>query len=70
MDACIKRVNRALAHQDRKIHTTRGDRWRSTLGDYYIRDVYGNVIIDTDINPVTFARSLGVLRPGETVAAA
>ena len=76
MRAVIQRINRRLKrehdHGERNwefLKATRGDRWRSELGDYYLVNVDRNAIVDKQVDPEEFARELGVLAPYERVEA-
>jgi hypothetical protein len=66
--ALIQRINRKLAADDEQLKATRGDRWRSDLGDYYIVNVNRNNLVAQHVDPVELGRELGVLRPWEEVA--
>jgi len=62
--ALIQRINRILAKQDTKLHTTRGDRARFDLGDYYTVDIERDYIIDklpSESDLEDFGRELGAL---------
>ena len=45
------------------LKTTRGERWRNELGDYYIVDINRNFIVRKHVDPEELARELGVLTP-------
>ena len=66
MRALISRINRKLGDYQ-MLRTTRGNRWVSDLGNYYVVDLYSNVIESPHVDPVQMARAMGVLLPGETV---
>ena len=63
--ALIRRINRKLANDQEKLCTTRGDRWRSNLGDYYIVNLYDTTITATNVDPEAMARELGALKQYE-----
>lgn len=65
--ALIQRINRALARSDEVLRSTRGDRWRSTLGDYYVLDINRNLVCAKHVVPEDLGRELGVLREYETL---
>jgi hypothetical protein len=65
--ALIKRINRKLAPKYEQLRKTRGLRYVSSLGEYYMHDCYRNVIIGTSVDPETVGRKLGVLRDFEQV---
>lgn len=68
MRALLQRINRKLsAEGHEQVKTTRGDRWRSELGDYYVVDLNRNMITAKHVKPVEWGRELGVLREWETV---
>jgi hypothetical protein len=67
MRAVIQRINRKLSPRLEALKTTRGDRWRPELGDYYLLDLNRNCIIGKDVNPEKMAREIGVLEPWEEV---
>lgn len=65
--ALISRINRRLAHGGTVLKKTRGQRWRSSVGDFY--EIDGNTIVSTHVDLEDWARELGVLRPSERLAA-
>lgn len=67
LDAVIKRVNRALAHDDQQLRVTRGERLRMDVGDYHVIDWRRNLILNQHVDPEAMARELGVLRQDEAV---
>ena len=60
--ALIARINRTLKKDDEMLKATRGERARSDLGDYYIIDVRGNLILHKDVDLEDLGRELGVLK--------
>jgi len=67
MSALIARIRRRLARDGESIHRTRGAQNELNLGEYYIVDVYRNMIEDTHIDPESLGRQLGALKPFEAV---
>ena len=65
--ALIQRINRALAKEGEALKTTRGDKWRSSLGDYYVVNLNRNFIISTHIDPEVFGREIKALAPYESM---
>ena len=65
--ALLARINRRLAQEDGKLKKVRGERARLDLGDYYVVDVNRNRIVATRVDPETFAREIGALKPYERV---
>ena len=68
MRAVIQRINRKLADDDEVLKTTRGERARFDLGDYYILDQRRNFIAAKYVDPEELARKIGVLAEWEEVA--
>lgn len=66
--ALVKRINRRLCQEDEQLHTTRGERWRSYLGDYYVVNFNSKAVVAQHVDPERLARELDVLKDGETVA--
>ena len=66
--AVIQRINRRLKPDLEMLKTTRGNRWRQEVGDYYVIDFTKNWIIDKHVDPEEMGRELGVLEPWEVVA--
>lgn len=56
----IKRINRKLAADDRRLVATRGERWRSDLGDYYIVDLHSGNLEAQHVDIDELARELAV----------
>jgi hypothetical protein len=67
--AIIQRINRKLAQKGERVKTTRGNRWRGTLGDFYIVNPNYNVISRMGVDLESLGRELGVLAGWEFVAA-
>ena len=68
MRAVIQRINRKLTDDDEVLKTTRGERARFDLGDYYILDQRRNFIAAKYVDPEELARKIGVLAEWEEVA--
>ena len=64
----LQRINRKLAKDFETVKTTRGDRWRGELGDYYRVDLSRNVILETDVDLELTAKQLGVIKKWESLA--
>lgn len=69
LSALMKRINRRLRANDEMLRTTRGERARLDLGDYYVHDFRRNLALDTHVDPERLGRELGVLREHERVCA-
>jgi hypothetical protein len=68
LPALIKRINRRLRVDDEMLRTTRGERARLDLGDYYVHDFRRNFITEHHVNPEDLGRELGVLSDNERVS--
>lgn len=68
LGAVIRRINRRLAHDGRRLKTTRGEQWRGSLGNYYVVDSQGNFLLQTHVDVEALARELDVLQPSERIA--
>jgi hypothetical protein len=68
--ALIARINRNLAHDDQRLCRTRDDHVQARIdhGEYWVHDRGRNLALQTNVDPLTFARELGVLRDNEEVA--
>jgi len=64
--ALMRRINRKLAHEERKVVASRV-RELSSLGRFHVVDVRRNIVADHDVNLAALARALGVLHPDETL---
>jgi hypothetical protein len=67
LPALIKRINRRLAENDARLRTSRSERCRFDLGNYYVHDVNRNFIVETHVDPEVLGRELGALQDYETV---
>jgi hypothetical protein len=66
--ALVKRINRRLTEQGRKLKKTRGGGWRRhDLGDYHAQDLYRNDVVRRHVKLDALARELGVLADSEEV---
>ena len=63
--ALLARINRKLAPEDKAVRTSRSDRMRSDVGEYYLLLTRMNAIGGHDIDIEDFGRKLGVLKPWE-----
>jgi hypothetical protein len=62
--ALVRRINRRLAHEGQKLYTSRGDRQRAALGNYYVG---GKFLLLSHMNLTRLGRELGVLSEFEEV---
>ena len=62
MRSVVQRINRKLKPDLEQLKTTRGERLRMDVGDYYVIDYSKNSIIHKDVDPEQLGRELGVLR--------
>jgi hypothetical protein len=53
-----QRINRRLKPNFVAVRKTRGERYRQSLGDYYLLDTYQNAIIETHIDLVALDASI------------
>jgi hypothetical protein len=67
MRALIQRINRKLRDQDEVLKTSRGERARNEIGNYYCLDIKRNALSAKHVDPEEWGRDLGVLRPWERV---
>lgn len=69
-NAVIQRINRKLRPEWRRLRACRhNSRWWNDLGDYYIVDLDRNAIVRSHVEPETYGRELGVVKPFEQVVA-
>jgi hypothetical protein len=64
-----QRIQRRLRHDGQHLRASRSSKTELQVGRFYIVDVYHHHIVQTDVDPETLARDLGILRPWEQVAA-
>jgi hypothetical protein len=67
--AVVQRINRVLKHDMQMLKATRGEKMRQAVGDFHVIDFSINGVTHTNVDPESFARDLGVLKPWEKVAA-
>jgi len=65
--ALFQRINRALEKEGQILKTTRGDKWRSSLGDYYVVDLNSNIIVSTHNDVEELGREVNALAPYESM---
>lgn len=65
--AAIARINRKLRKECEYLHTLRGQRWWSDLGDHYVTNGRNHTVA-THVDIESYARELGVLGQHEQVA--
>jgi hypothetical protein len=65
--ALIQRINRVLKKDGRRLKATRGNRWRSNLGDYYVVNTARNWIDWPDVNIESLGHELSCLKAWEQV---
>lgn len=63
--ALIRRINRVLDKELKVLRKSRGDRWWSDLGDYYIVDYSSNFLVRAHIDLDDLGSELGVLKQWE-----
>lgn len=63
--ALVKRINRKLKQDGQQLKKARGERWKSTTGDYFIVDINRNFIVKTHIDLVEYGREIGALKAYE-----
>lgn len=63
--ALIKRINRKLKQDGQQLKKARGERWKSTTGDYFIVDINRNYIVETHIDLEKYGRKIGALEAYE-----
>lgn len=67
--ALIARVNRRLAKQGESLRQcSENKRDHSRLGDVYVIDLAHNAVIAKNVDLQRFAKKLGALKPGESLA--
>ena len=65
LGALLQRINRQLREDGQVLRTTRGERGRGDVGDYYCTE--GNRLVAQHVDPEEWGRELGVLAPHESV---
>jgi hypothetical protein len=66
--ALLRRINRILAKRGRRLCTSRSWGERGNLGDHHVIDSHYNTVVDTHVELDGFARTLGALNSGESIA--
>jgi hypothetical protein len=66
--ALVKRINRRMTREDRKLRRARGAQFARSFGTYYVWHVRDRRPIETHVDPIKFGAALGVLHPHEEVA--
>jgi hypothetical protein len=67
--ALIARINRKLIKEEETLCKTRGERWHSDLGYYYIVNIRFNSVTAAHLDIEKLGRELGLIRDYETLAA-
>jgi hypothetical protein len=65
--AVMARINRKLSHQGEVLRKLRGERWFTSLGEYFVVDSRSNAVIDTHVVLEALAREIGVLNDFEGI---
>lgn len=68
--AVLQRINRKLKPDLQAVKVSRGAAMQQQCGEFYVIDYRLNFIVESDIDPESYARELGVLQGWETVAGA
>jgi hypothetical protein len=68
--AVVARINRKLKPDFEKLRKSRGRMMESNFGEFHVIDVRRNAILDTHVDPESYAREIGVLRGWEFVEVA
>lgn len=63
----VQRINRKLAHQDKRLCKSRSFGDFSNLGSWYVLDTARNAVVDHHVTPESLGRELGVLLHGAEV---
>ena len=66
--ALVQRINRVLRKEGEQLRKSRGLRFWSDLGDYYIVDLYRNFIVAGHVDLESLGRELRVLRESERLS--
>jgi hypothetical protein len=65
--AIVARINRRLKPDFTMLRKSRGARTEASLGEFYVIDRSRNCILDTHVDPESYARELGVMRGWEFI---
>jgi len=63
--AFMARINRKLAYKGKQVRASRSAGAKRRLGAFFVLDVRRNIIESASVDPVAFARELGVLKAWE-----
>lgn len=63
--ALMARLNRKLAHEEKHLYESRSAGAKSNMGDFFVVNSRTNTVVDWHVNPVQWARELGVLAAWE-----
>ena len=63
--AFMARINRKLAYKGKQLRAARSAGAKRRLGAFFVLDVRRNIIESASVDPVAFARELGVLKAWE-----
>ena len=66
--ALVKRLNRAMATEGRKVKKARSIRMQLDVGDFFVIDVIGNYVAQQFVDLGQLADEWSVLKPWEMVA--
>lgn len=66
--AVIQRINRKLAPVDEQLKTSRSERFRQELGDFYIVNLRLNAVTRMGVALEKLGRELDALKEWETIA--
>ena len=65
--AIVARINRNRKPDLEMLRKSRGRMMESNFGEFYVIDLRRNCILDTHVDPETYARELGVMRGYEFI---
>lgn len=65
--AVMARINRKLSHQGEVLRKLRGERWFTSLGQYFVVDSRSNTVMDTHVGLEALAREIEVLSDCEEI---
>lgn len=63
----LARINRKLYHKGEVLRKLRGERWFTSLGEYFVVDLRLHAVIDTHVGLEALAREIGVLSDCEEI---
>jgi hypothetical protein len=67
MRALVQRMNRRLGQSGQVLRPARSEGIQVQLGNWYVIDTRQNTVVQQHVDPIAFARELGVLHGWETV---